>query len=632
MDIDPVAPGPVVNPPSIKNPGTIVITPDPEPAVVAPLTKNVALEVRNYTNIFEDEIDYDQGGYKGILPKDAGGSKKTVIDTQDKTLSKDVSVIVKRSTVAEFDSIPLINETDAEGYTGTLNPVGDIKASYNLDETSSGVLTKPSGAVKVTAETTSTDATYIKSLFPTEYLYEEIDSETGTSSGYVGNLLKTGAYTSTIIGTEPSQGSKQATINESFLKEVDVTASAETKYLDVKAPERGTSTTISYPFPTIHKYNDGAKEGSLKLVSKYYIHVDTSYETKNVSVSPIYDTSPASTYAYNTDGYTGTLNATGVATVSSGQFIAADTKAVTAQTAANYNVSGYSGTLTQYVYSGELLTADTKTVTETNSSFVNNTFYCSEGGNWSISGQTEELVPATIAYNKDNYKGTLSKKGGGVLIRNNGSPEDLGISCSGARLKTYYHQNKEYEQTYSGSATRAFSDTRVYRYKGNVTRPESDTRKWTRTYAGSVSKPTKIFEYYAEYAGTVFTIPPVDSNGAPATFNYTDAQGYIGTMTKKAGTQTRTYENSRVVENSSGVIQKYYVTHRYAADYSGTLYRNVPINKYRYEQTYSGTLAKGSYNFTEGYEREYAGTLFKTVQEELYEYTQTYSGTVTEVK
>lgn len=197
-------------------------------------------------------------------------------------------------------------------------------------------------------------------------------------------------------------------------------------------------------------------------------------------------TSFDSTINYNSDGYTGTLSKCGNVErlgniVVGGSYTPASSKSVTRQPSSYYNIGGYSGTLTRYIYSGNYTPSKNKTVgTSRNVGY----YHVISSGCSHHKVSPGKTPSSSIGYNSEGFNGTLNLTGVNAVGLSSSS-----CSTCGAKY-TFY---TALVANYSGTVTKPTSDTRVYRYKGMVTKPACDTRVWKtkyrQKYEGEVRKP-----------------------------------------------------------------------------------------------------------------------------------------------
>jgi len=276
-----------------------------------------------------------------------------------------------------------------------------------------------------------------------------------------------------------------------------------------------------------------------KLVSGSYIP-EQSKEISESKTSTSNNLSSSIPYS-DADGYVGVLNGENVTTETTqtgGYYTASDTKSVTGQPSANYNIGSYLGTLTQYLLSGNYTASDTKSASASSSTYPSSgsvpskysynsggyigslsgtgivstitgyyretkTVTYSPGGNWWIAGAGWPSTMSGDGYDEYGiyWRGTLYYSGYTVTSSGGqwgeyGYPNYTGTITSQSSTAIY-----SYSQNYSGTVTKPAIDTRVYAYSGTVTKPEVDTRTYktdyTQIYSGTVTKPaidTRIWE------------------------------------------------------------------------------------------------------------------------------------------
>lgn len=187
-----------------------------------------------------------------------------------------------------------------------------------------------------------------------------------------------------------------------------------------------------------------------------------------------YSNSFASSIAYNSGGYTGTLYQNGNSYVSSGSYTPASSMYVSGQTSSYYNSGGYSGSLSSYLYSGSYTPSDSKYI----SSYLglSDSGICDTrmGADWQRC-EPKLSHPSSVYYSSGGYSGNLSYFNYDYWQSSNYSSGNGHLRFDWTR-KWYYR----------GTITKPAVDTRIYRYEGYVYRPESDTRRYTQSYAGSV--------------------------------------------------------------------------------------------------------------------------------------------------
>jgi len=263
--------------------------------------------------------------------------------------------------------------------------------------------------------------------------------------------------------------------------------------------------------------------GTPKLVSGSY----TPEQSKDISESKTSTTNNlSSTLPYSdAEGYVGVLNGENVTTdtiQTGGAYTAADTKSVTGQTSANYNIGGYLGTLSQYLSSGSYTAAKSESMSivldytdywqhqwdgrkwEGNYGMA----YWSYKGNPTNGGYYMEhpspgvatVAPWTVGMSY-SYSGLLYNYGISTVDATQYlSNPYVGFSPSLYDVYTYERTVRHY--TFSGTITTTpESDTRVYAYSGTVIKPVIDTRTYrtdyTKIYSGTVTKPavdTRVWE------------------------------------------------------------------------------------------------------------------------------------------
>ncbi|MBO0587627.1 hypothetical protein I2484_10040, partial [Sporosarcina sp. E16_8] len=137
--------------------------------------------------------------------------------------------------------------------------------------------------------------------------------------------------------------------------------------IDKTAPDislTASPTTLTATDVTISAYIRDLEKGNFKTPESTSItqtHTFTIPGLKKLNKASV---STGNVEVVNVDGDKVTVNVSGGARTrqeqTGGEYTPADTQYVTEQTAANYDVGGYKGTLTQYVASGEYLSEDTK--------------------------------------------------------------------------------------------------------------------------------------------------------------------------------------------------------------------------------------------------------------------------------
>jgi hypothetical protein len=255
-----------------------------------------------------------------------------------------------------------------------------------------------------------------------------------------------------------------------------------------------------------------SKSGLASVISGSYSPSDS----KNVSTTRTSSSNSfSSSISYNSGGYTGTLYKDGSSggTILSGSYSPSDSKYVTGQTSSYYNSGGYSGVLSSYVHSGSYIPSDSKTVS-TGTSTITWGGHCINGSTGETGYKSKPSVPYTKSYNSGGYSGTLYK-------RTSSATHPDPVATCGIDTTPLYRYAENY--WYSGTVTKPAVDSRVYRYRGTVSKPAVDTRVWS---------------YSQDYSGIVYK---------PSTDTRTWKQDYSGEVTKPA-VDTRTYETQYVYE------------------------------------------------------------------------------------
>lgn len=186
-----------------------------------------------------------------------------------------------------------------------------------------------------------------------------------------------------------------------------------------------------------------------------------------------------------------------------GTYTPKDTKYVTGQRSANYNVNGYIGTLTRYLYSGGYTPAHSKTVTATNRIHSqtrrkwNGINFLGDMGSepgYIRSEPEYHFTPGYFPYDVGGYKGNLpwthnSDRSGALdPLDTQAFFDSLAANPSSLVIGQIYTSHAYWTENFSGVATKPASDTSVYRYRGYVTKPAVDTR---------------TYDYYYQYVVTV---------------------------------------------------------------------------------------------------------------------------------
>ena len=500
---------------SVQNENGFETSKDPDEVTNEPDKKSVVKEVKNLTGIFEEEYSYNQDGYKGILTKTDGDPTSEVIEERNVVTKKDITKYVKGSTKEEFETLLEIQASE-EGFEGILTPAGEIETIFaGLDETPK-VISKNSGNVIRSIETHRTENEYIQSLFPESYLYRETlsfgDGEE-METGYSGTVNKVGDPTKVQIGQVSVPDYRYTIQNRDFLSEVDVTLTQESfnhKYISPVKGENAPNNPNTYP-ATYH-YTDDVKEGLLNYVSKGSTKINTRTDVIDVTAKSTFSYPPGSTHNYNTNGYTGTLNAINEPYIISGSYTPPISKEETetrTSTSNNlpstiyYDKSGYVGTLT-----GQGVTSET-----------------TRGGYWSETGHYEDRGYEQ-RYPADTYW---------VYFCDTWThPWPCSMGQAGQYIIVWGY--RWVENIVWVSDGREWVDTTytTYRqsYTGTVTLPAVDTRQWSRDYAGSASKVIDTYEYHANYTGYIFNKDHKSVDITPNTIEYTDRDGYKGTLYK----------------------------------------------------------------------------------------------------
>jgi hypothetical protein len=607
---DLISTNPIVRAPAgiIVNPEVYTLTPNPVPVSTNPNQQVITEQIKNITGTFDPEYYYNKNGFSGLIQLVPGARTSQVIEQRTKVLTKNVSKIITKPTAEEFDSILSLSETDAEGYTGDITPNGPIQQVLVGDNGSTETISKNSGPIIYSQESYQTDPATINSLFPNSYFYVEMSPDTldeeGKTTGYEGTVYKTGTPTSTYIGQIIAPDSKNALQNRDFTNEVDISTSQQSKNYRVVAPTTGINApTNPNSYSSTYYYNDGNKEGLLNYVSKGSTKIDTRVDTINLNINPTFSYSPPTTYNYNVNGYTGTLNSTNAATVQSGYYDPAASKYVSGQSSSNYNDGTYSGTLSSYVSGQSWVSADSFYATDSRSQ----SGYCATDPNCGPSN-----IPGSVSYNSGGYSGTLSQ-----------------TSYSYSQSQTAVPFSYSRYATYGGTVTKPGYWVNNYAYQGTVYKPAYDSRVWTRNYVGTASKVIDTYEYHADYTGIIFAIQPRDNNIAPASIVYTDPQAYTGTLYKNNASLVSTLKSMRTTTTpktvtnhkvytpgdfaSSSNTQTYPATYTYsdAGLFNGTLNYASKSSEFAYsqqenhksqtfKQTSSSSPIASTYNYNSG--------------------------------
>lgn len=221
---------------------------------------------------------------------------------------------------------------------------------------------------------------------------------------------------------------------------------------------------------------------------------------------------------YDKDGYKGTLEKY----VTSGEYVEGDSKFVTNQDSEDYNKDGYVGKLERYLASGNYLPEDSKEVTDT-------LRVKSEVEKKTVTETVtsdKDSFSDTIDYNKDGYKGTLSKQGNSVakIIDGEYIPADS-KKVTEVLISDKIDEKKEVTETVKGTVQKnskdSFPETIEYNkdgYSGILTK---DGAPETVVISGSyIPADTQYIEDYDSpnynLYGYVGTLEKYTFSGSPA--------------------------------------------------------------------------------------------------------------------
>ena len=621
----------VVRPPSVSipNEGGSTTTPDPTPDITAPNEQEVTEFVTNTTDIFEPEYEYNKNGYFGTIQLVPGAKTSRVLEQHSEILTKDVSKIITKSTAEEFDNLLSINEEDAEGYKGTITPAGDIQQIL-VDNNGNETVSKNSGPIIYSVESSETNSTIVNSLFPISYAFEETTTNVENESvktGYSGTINKSGTPTSTYLGQTTTTDSRNGSKNSDFTNEIEVTASQEDKNHKVISPTKGASSTNPNTYNSIYYYNDGVKEGLLNYVSKGSTLVGATYEYYANYSGPIFtiqprdNNIPPSTITHtDVDGYSGTLSREDVSISSSLKSIRTTSvpKTVTnhkvytpGEFASSSNTHTYPAT---YAYSDVEKYSGNLNFVSKNSEFAYSQREGHRTENQSVTSSSN-VFNATIPYNSGGFDGTLNKNGSSFVKSGVYTAADsktvVDQPASDYNIDGYVGTLSSY--VFSGTYTAGDSKT-VFKVLTNSINSFPATYNYDE--GGYTGTPAKLdaaqqisteVDVPADTQAVSKVIHKVESNTFAATYSYNQS-GYVGTL-NKSGTSVKNDKTYTEAATIKGCAQDDYA----CIDSLQDLAESRPCNCiYVYSQTYVGNATKpAGTTTTYHWEQNYKGLVSK---------------------
>ena len=295
-----------------------------------------------------------------------------------------------------------------------------------VENSGSGTITKNSGPIIYSVESSETNPTVVNSLFPNTYVFEETTTDVENESvktGYTGTITKTGTPTSTYLGQITTTDSRNESKNSDFTNEIDVTVSQEDINHKVVSPIKGASSTNPNTYNPIHYYNDGVKEGLLNYVSKGSTLVGGTYEYYANYSGPIFTIQPRNngiapnSIAYvSADGYTGTLYKDAASLISSLKSIRTTSTAKTVTNHKVYTPGDFASSANTQTYPATYAYSDAQKYTgNLNYGSKNSEFSFSQREGHRTENQTKtsavDSFVNSIAYNSGGFDGTLTKNG-----------------------------------------------------------------------------------------------------------------------------------------------------------------------------------------------------------------------------
>lgn len=322
------------------------------------------------------------------------------------------------SPINEFPSTT--NYSDGQGYSGTLNKVGNV------------------GIAVVKGSDTNTK--YVDAQTDPNY-HEDVINDNGITTSYTGTLTQyvysgSPTETKTVTITEDNlvdEFPETITHTEGDNFEGVLTKTGESKPVIIRGSDTVTKNVTAQMNPEyLETINDNGIETSYTGTLTRYVYSGSDVTSRTANTSQTKSTNEFPETVSHTEGeYTGTLSKNGsvITNVVNGSNTAS--KQVTNQTNQNYseyvNDNGigtyYTGTLTQYVASGYAPDSKVSSTTRSNSTGA---------------------FDASVSHTDGLYTGTIPKSGSPTATQTGGSPADS--KFVNAQTSSWYNDG-----TYSGS-------------------------------------------------------------------------------------------------------------------------------------------------------------------------------------